>query len=89
MSTEQPHPSSESRTFICTVVFVDVVGYSQQSVAQQVALNPAQKACAAEYLGFLCQPKSLQQTYKGTSVIGRIWNFDEGMSLQLHEVVEQ
>jgi class 3 adenylate cyclase len=39
MSTEQPPPSSESRTFICTVVFVDVVGYSQQSVAQQVALK--------------------------------------------------
>jgi class 3 adenylate cyclase len=39
MTTEQPSPSSESRTFICTVVFVDVVGYSQQSVAQQVALK--------------------------------------------------
>jgi class 3 adenylate cyclase len=39
MATEQPPPSSESRTFICTVVFVDVVGYSQQPVAQQVALK--------------------------------------------------
>jgi class 3 adenylate cyclase len=39
MAAEQPPQSSESRTFICTVVFVDVVGYSQQSVAQQVALK--------------------------------------------------
>jgi hypothetical protein len=32
-------PSSENRTFICTVVFVDLVDYSRQPVGQQVALK--------------------------------------------------
>lgn len=66
-------------------VCANVPGY----VSQLTALDPAQKACASEYLGFLCLPKSLQQTYKGTSVVGRIWNFEEKMSLQLHAIVSQ
>jgi hypothetical protein len=32
-------PSSENRTFICTVVFLDLVDYSRQPVGQQVALK--------------------------------------------------
>jgi class 3 adenylate cyclase len=39
MRAEQPPYGSENRTFICTVVFVDLVGYSQQAVAQQMALK--------------------------------------------------
>ena len=35
-----PEPySSENRTFICTVVFVDLVDYTKQPVSQQVALK--------------------------------------------------
>lgn len=66
-------------------VCANVPGY----VSQLAALDPAQRACASEYLGFLCLPKSLQQTYKGASVVGRIWNFDEDMSLKLHSIVSQ
>jgi hypothetical protein len=58
-------------------------------VSQQGGLNPAQKACVSGYLGFLCQPQSAQQTFKGASVVGRVWNFDEAMSLALHAIVSQ
>jgi len=36
MAAEQPPYGSENRTVICTVVFVDLVEYSQQAVTQQV-----------------------------------------------------
>jgi class 3 adenylate cyclase len=36
---ERSAAGSDSRTFICTVVFVDLVGYSQHRVSQQVALK--------------------------------------------------
>jgi class 3 adenylate cyclase len=36
MPDEQPPYGSENRTVICTVVFIDLVAYSQQAVAQQV-----------------------------------------------------
>ena len=36
MTAEQPPYGSENRTVICTVVFVDLVAYSQQAVVQQV-----------------------------------------------------
>jgi class 3 adenylate cyclase len=39
MSAEQPPYGSEHRTVICTVVFVDIVAYSQQAVAQQVQVK--------------------------------------------------
>jgi class 3 adenylate cyclase len=39
MAAEQPPYGPESRTFICTVVFVDLVDYSRRPVAQQVALK--------------------------------------------------
>jgi class 3 adenylate cyclase len=39
MSAEQPPYGSENRTVICTVVFVDLVAYSQAAVAQQVGLK--------------------------------------------------
>jgi class 3 adenylate cyclase len=39
MAGEQPPYGSEHRTFICTVVFVDLVDYSQRPVAQQAALK--------------------------------------------------
>jgi class 3 adenylate cyclase len=39
MSAAQPPYDSESRTVICTVVFVDLVDYSQHPVAQQVVIK--------------------------------------------------
>ena len=39
MSEEQPPHGSENRTVICTVVFVDLVDYSQQPVSQQVVFK--------------------------------------------------
>jgi class 3 adenylate cyclase len=39
MSAEQPPYGSENRTVICTVVFVDLVDYSQKPVAHQVVVK--------------------------------------------------
>lgn len=39
MATEPPPFGSENRTFICTVVFVDLVDYSRRPVTQQAALK--------------------------------------------------
>jgi class 3 adenylate cyclase len=39
MSAEQPPYGSENRTVICTVVFIDLVAYSQAAVDQQVGLK--------------------------------------------------
>ena len=39
MPPEPPPQSPETRTFICTVVFVDLVGYSERAVTQQGMLK--------------------------------------------------
>jgi hypothetical protein len=66
-------------------VCLDVAGY----VSKLAALDPAQKACAGAYVALLCQPASRQQTFKGASVVARVWNFDESISSELHEVMSQ
>src|SRR5262245_24031886 len=39
MPAEPPPQTPETRTFICTVVFVDLVGYSERPVTQQGMLK--------------------------------------------------
>jgi hypothetical protein len=65
-------------------VCANIAGY----LSQLGGLGPAKKACVHGYLGFLCAPASLQQTFQGQSVVARLWNFDEAMSLALHKVVD-
>lgn len=55
----------------------------------EAGLAGEQGECVARYLEFLCAPTSKEQVFEGSLVIGRVWNLDEGMSSELHAIVDQ
>lgn len=57
--------------------------------AASIGGSPEQRACAANYLGFLCRPTSKWQTFAGVPVRARVWNLDRGMNEHLKLVLEQ
>jgi hypothetical protein len=54
-----------------------------------LAVTPDQKACVGSYLGFLCAPISQWQSFEGSNVVGRLWDFDEPMGHELYDIVSQ
>lgn len=48
----------------------------------------AQAQCVGDYLRFLCTPTSKEQLFKGSLVIGRVWNLEAVMSEKLHAIVQ-
>lgn len=59
MDTEQPPHGSESRTFICTVVFVDLVDSSRRPVAQQVITKRYLNELISRALAHVAEPDRL------------------------------
>lgn len=59
MATEQPSHGSENRTFICTVVFVDLVDSSRRPVTQQVMLKRHLNELIGRALAHVAEPDRL------------------------------